>query len=95
MHAAGDLELVTAAMASYATGGVARSLYYYRTGEVLDFSMIHRLKYITRNSTMARGSAAHELITELRLFMFIMIFQLSSEINSEFGYAILSTSNGN
>jgi hypothetical protein len=76
MHAAGDLELVTAAMASYATGGVARSLYYYRTGEVLDFSMIHRLKNITRNSTMARGSAAHELITELRLFMFIMIFQL-------------------
>jgi hypothetical protein len=76
MHHAGDLELVTAAVASYATGGVARSLYYYRTGEVLDFSMIHRLKYITRNSTMARGSAAHELITELRLFMSILIFQL-------------------
>jgi hypothetical protein len=76
MHAAADLELVTAAMGSYATGGAALSLYVYRTGEVLTFSMIHRLNYITRNSTMARGSAAHELITELRLFLSIMIFQL-------------------
>jgi hypothetical protein len=33
LHAAGDLELVSAAMASYGGSGVARSLYYYRTGE--------------------------------------------------------------
>jgi hypothetical protein len=53
-------------MASYGGAGVARSLYYYRTGEVLDYPMIRRLKNITRNSTMTRGSAAHELLSELR-----------------------------
>ena len=53
-------------MSSYAGAGVARSLYYYRTGEVLDYSMVHRLKTISKNSTMQRGSAAQELITELR-----------------------------
>ncbi len=73
LHAAADLELVSAAMASYAGGGVARSLYYYRTGEVLDYSMIHRLKTITRNSTMSRGSAAQELLSELRFLHPIML----------------------
>ena len=66
LHTAADLELVSAAMASYGGAGVARSLYYYRTGEVLDYPMIRRLKNITRNSTMARGSAAQELLSELR-----------------------------
>ena len=60
-------------MASYGGSGVARSLYYYRTGEVLDYSMIHRLKTITRNSGMSRGSAAQELLTELRFLIPIML----------------------
>ncbi len=66
LHSTGELELVTAAMSSYAGAGVARSLYYHRTGEVLDYSMIHRLKTIANNSTMHEGSAAQQLISELR-----------------------------
>jgi hypothetical protein len=66
LHAEADLVLVSAAMASYGGAGVARSLYYYRTGEVLDYPMIRRLKGITRNSTMTRGSAAQELLSGLR-----------------------------
>ena len=73
LHAEADLELVSAAMASYGGAGVARSLYYYRTGEVLDYPMIRRLKDITRNSTMARGSAAQELLSELRFFTMTML----------------------
>jgi hypothetical protein len=71
------LELVSAAMASYGGSGVARSLYYYRTGEVIDKSMIHRLKTITRNS-----SAAHELLSELRYFLSIMLlsYYLATEM---------------
>jgi hypothetical protein len=53
-------------MASYASAGVARSLYFYRTGEVLDYSMINRLKSMKNNGTMQTGSAAQELISELR-----------------------------
>jgi hypothetical protein len=64
-----DLDLVTATMQSYGGTGVARSLYYYRTGEVLDYTLLRRLKNITHNSTMATGSAAHELIAELRFFI--------------------------
>jgi hypothetical protein len=73
LHAEADLELVSAAMASYGGAGVARSLYYYRTGEVLDYPMIRRLKNITHNSTMARGSAAQELLSELRFFTMTML----------------------
>jgi hypothetical protein len=68
------LELVSAAMASYGGSGVARSLYYYRTGEVLNYSMIRRLKKISHNSTMERGSAAQELIEELRLYFTLALF---------------------
>jgi hypothetical protein len=70
-----DLELVSAAMASYGGSGVARSLYYYRTGEVLNYSMIRHLKKISHNnSTMERGSAAQELIEELRLYFTLALF---------------------
>jgi hypothetical protein len=47
LHTPADLEIVKDAIASYAGVGVARSLYFYRTGEVLlDYSMLHRLKSI-------------------------------------------------
>jgi hypothetical protein len=67
------LELVSAAMQSYGGTGVARSLYYYRTGEVLDYSLLRRLKNIRHNSTMAIGSAADELIAELRFFIYTYV----------------------
>jgi hypothetical protein len=66
LHTPANLELVSDAIASYAGAGVSRSLYFYRTGEVLDYSMIHRLKSIKNNGTMQTGSAAQELISELR-----------------------------
>ena len=53
---------------------MARSLYYYRTGEVLDYSMIRRLKDIRRNSNMEKGGAAQELIAELRLVFTLTLF---------------------
>jgi hypothetical protein len=68
-----DLDLVTAAMQSYGGTGVARSLYYYRTGEVLDYTLLRRLKNITHNSTMATGSAAQELIAELRFVIYTYV----------------------
>jgi hypothetical protein len=66
LHSTVELQMVTAAMSSYSGTGVARSLYYHRTGEVLDNSMIQRLKNIANNSTMHEGSAAQQLISELR-----------------------------
>ncbi len=48
LHSPADLELVKDALASYAGAGVARSLYFYRTGEVLDHSMLNRLKSIKK-----------------------------------------------
>ena len=60
--------------------GVARSLYYYRTGEVLDYTLLRRLKNITHNSTMATGSAAHELIAELRFFIYTYVISSTPEI---------------
>jgi hypothetical protein len=84
LHAEADLELVSAAMASYGGAGVARSLYYYRTGEVLDYPMIRRLKDITRNSTMTRGSAAQELLSELRFFHEYVTLYIDSHDRSLF-----------
>ena len=52
---------------------MARSLYYYRTGEVLDYTLLRRLKNITHNSTMATGSAAQELIAELRFVIYTYV----------------------
>ena len=46
--------------------GVARALYYHRTGEVLDRTALKRLKTIKENSTLERGTAAEALLDELR-----------------------------
>ena len=69
-------------MGSYAGSGVARSLYYYRTGEVLDYSMLRRLKTIRHNSTMETGSAAQQLIDELRFFIALCYFSIQVCVSS-------------
>ena len=58
--------MVRTAMNIFAGEGVARSLYYHRTGEVLDRSALHRLKTIQEDSTLERGSAAETLLDDLR-----------------------------
>ena len=61
-----DLELVRSAVNIYAGEGVARALYYHRTGEVLDRSALQRLKTIQEDSTLELGSAAEALLNDLR-----------------------------
>jgi hypothetical protein len=61
-----DLHLVRSAMNVCAGEGVARALYYHRTGEVLDRSTLNRLKTIKEDSTLERGTAAEALLDDLR-----------------------------
>ena len=73
---------MTVAMGSYAGSGVARSLYYYRKWKVLDYSMLRRLKTIRHNSTMETGSAAQQLIEELRFFIALCYFFIQVCVSS-------------
>ena len=66
LHSTEDLHLVRSAMQIYAGEGVARALYYHRTGEVLDRSALQRLKTIQEDSTLELGSAAEALLNDLR-----------------------------
>ena len=66
LHSTEDLHLVRSAMHIYAGEGVARALYYHRTGEVLDRSALQRLKTIQEDSTLELGSAAEALLNDLR-----------------------------
>ncbi len=61
-----DLHLVRSAMNDCAGEGVARALYYHRTGEVLDRTALKRLKNIKEDSTLERGTAAEALLGDLR-----------------------------
>ncbi len=58
--------LVCSAMNVCAGEGVARALYYHRTGEVLDRTSLKRLKIIKEDSTLERGTAAEALLDNLR-----------------------------
>jgi len=51
---------------SYGGEGVAASLYYHRTGEIIDRRILHRLKTISRQAQITTGSPAQTLIDELR-----------------------------
>ncbi len=60
-------QLAIDVMSSYGGSGVASSLYYYRTGEVLDRRILHRITEISRQAVMTSGSPAQCLIDDLRL----------------------------
>ena len=59
-------QLAIDVMSSYGGSGVASSLYYYRTGEVLDRHILHRITQINHQAVMTSGSAAQSLIDDLR-----------------------------
>ena len=66
---------------SYGGEGVAASLYYYRTGEIIDRRILHRLKTISRQAVLTTGSPAQNLIDDLRFktdFCVLISFLLSS-----------------
>ena len=65
-HDAEDLQIVSCVGNVHAGQGVARALYYHRTGEALDNSALHRLQNIQQNSTLEHGSAAESLLHDLR-----------------------------
>ena len=72
-------ELAKDVLLSYGGEGVAASLYYHRTGEIIDRRILHRLKTISRQAVT--GSPAHALIDDLRSrpdFCFLFSFIFSS-----------------
>ena len=66
LHSHHELQLAADIMNVYAGSGVAKSLFYYRTGDVLDRQLLHRLNSITQKATMAIGSPAESLLEDLR-----------------------------
>ena len=66
LHSQHELELAADIMNIYAGSGVAKSMFYYRTGEVIDRSLLQRLHSITQKATMATGSPAESLLEDLR-----------------------------
>jgi hypothetical protein len=67
LHDTEDLELVRSTANIHAGEGVARALYFHRTGEVLDRSALRRLQTIQEDSTLEHGTAAESLLQDLRL----------------------------
>ena len=59
-------QLAIDVMSSYGGSGVASSLYYYRTGEVLDRRILHRITQINHQAVITSGSPAQCLIDDLR-----------------------------
>jgi hypothetical protein len=76
-----EVELAKDVLSSYGGEGVAVSLYYHRTGEVIDRRILHRLKTISRQAVITTGSPAQTLIDDLRsgpAFFVRISFMLSS-----------------
>ena len=74
-------ELAKDVLLSYGGEGVAASLYYHRTGEIIDRRILHRLKTISRQAVITTGSPAQNLIDDLRFttdFCVLISFLLSS-----------------
>ena len=62
-----EVQLAKDVMDSYGGSGVATSLYYHRTGEVLDRRILHQLTSIARQDVALRtGSPAQSLIEDLK-----------------------------
>ncbi len=62
-----EVQLAKDVMDSYGGSGVASSLYYHRTGEVLDRRILHQLTSIGRQAVaLNTGSPAQSLIDDLR-----------------------------
>ena len=62
-----EVQLAQDVIGSYGGSGVATSLYYHRTGEVIDRRIFHRLTLIARQAVgLNTGSSAQSLIEELR-----------------------------
>ncbi len=62
-----EVELAKNVVESYGGLDVAASLYYHRTGEVLDRRILHQLTSISRQAAgLSTGSPAQSLIDDLR-----------------------------
>ena len=62
-----EVQLAHDVMESYGGSGVASSLYYHRTGEVIDRRILHQLTSIARQAAgLHTGSPAQSLIDDLR-----------------------------
>jgi hypothetical protein len=66
LHAQHELQLAADIINVYGGSGVAKSVYYYRTGEVLDRQLLHRLQSIAEKATLGTGSPAESLLEDLR-----------------------------
>jgi hypothetical protein len=84
-----EVQLAKDVMDSYGGSGVASSLYYHRTGEVLDRRILHQLTSIGRQDVALRtGSPAQSLIEDLRCVQTSKFLFLSYYITT-FLYLIL------
>ena len=66
LHSQHELQLAADIINVYGGSGVAKSVYYYRTGEVLDRQLLHRLQSIAEKATLGTGSPAQSLLEDLR-----------------------------
>jgi hypothetical protein len=66
LHSQHELQLAADIINVYGGSGVAKSVYYYRTGEVLDRQLLHRLQSIAEKATLGTGSPAESLLEDLR-----------------------------
>ena len=73
-----EVQLAQDVIDSYGGTGVATSLYYHRTGEVIDRRIFHRLTLIARQAVgLNTGSPAQSLIEELRFVRTGILFSSS------------------
>ena len=73
-----EVQLAKDVIDSYGGSGVATSLYYHRTGEVIDRRIFHYLTLIAQRAvSLNTGSPAQSLIEDLR-FVYTVIFISSS-----------------
>jgi hypothetical protein len=67
-----ELQLAQDVMESYGGSGVASSLYYHRTGDVVDRRLLQQLTSITRQAAgLHTGSPAQSLLDDLRCLLVI------------------------
>jgi hypothetical protein len=84
-----EVQLAKDVIDCYGGSGVASSLYYHRTGEVLDRRILHQLTSIGRQAlAINTGTPAQSLIEDLRCVQAAM-FILSSFHMTSFLYSVL------
>ena len=97
LHAQHELQLAADIINVHGGSGVAKSVYYYRTGEVLDRQLLHRLQSIAEKATLGTGSPAESLLEDLRspLLLVACFFDLTSYIHPSTLLALTLTLNLN